>query len=78
MGLRGYGKLIIIKHDNTYLSVRAQRDLLVKKGVREQGPEMQMKPRLGRVGLHFESGAWANRSIRLNICAGWLRDQWLR
>jgi len=34
-GLRGYGKLIIIKHDDTYLSVYAHnRELLVKEGER--------------------------------------------
>ena len=34
-GLRGYGKLIIIKHSNTYLSVYAHnKTLLVKEGER--------------------------------------------
>ena len=32
-GLRGYGKLIIIKHNKTYLSAYAHnRDILVKEG----------------------------------------------
>ena len=32
-GLRGYGKLIIIKHNNTYLSAYAHNDkILVKEG----------------------------------------------
>ena len=58
MGLRGYGKLIIIKHDNTYLSVYAHnRDLLVKEG--EYVSKGQRIAEMGnidseRVGLHFE------------------------
>ena len=58
MGLRGYGKLIIIKHDNTYLSVYAHnRDLLVKEG--EYVGKGQKIAEMGnidseRVGLHFE------------------------
>jgi len=57
-GLRGYGKLIIIKHDNTYLSVYAHnRELLVKEGERvsrgQRIAEMgNIDPEL--VGLHFE------------------------
>jgi lipoprotein NlpD len=57
-GLRGYGKLIIIKHDGTYLSVYAHnRELLVKEG--EHVSKGQRIAEMGnldseRVGLHFE------------------------
>ncbi len=58
MGLRGYGKLIIIKHDNTYLSVYAHnRELLVKEGERvSKGQRIAEMGNLDseRVGLHFE------------------------
>jgi lipoprotein NlpD len=57
-GLRGYGKLIIIKHDATYLSVYGHnRELLVKEGERvtkgqkiaEMGSSEAQRPE-----LHFE------------------------
>ena len=57
-GLRGYGKLVIIKHDATYLSVYAHnRQLLVKEGERvtrgqqiaEMGSSDAQRPE-----LHFE------------------------
>lgn len=57
-GLRGYGKLIIIKHNNTYLSVYAHnRELLVREG--ERVTRGQKIAEMGssdsdRVGLHFE------------------------
>jgi lipoprotein NlpD len=57
-GLRGYGKLIIIKHDNTYLSVYAHnRELLVREG--ERVSKGQRIAEMGNidselVGLHFE------------------------
>jgi lipoprotein NlpD len=57
-GLRGYGKLIIIKHNSTYLSVYAHnRALLVKEGDRVSGG--QEIAEMGssdaeRVALHFE------------------------
>ncbi len=57
-GLKGYGNLIIIKHDNTYLSAYAHNnELLVAEGARvEKG---QVIARMGavdsdRVKLHFE------------------------
>jgi lipoprotein NlpD len=56
--LRGYGKLIIIKHDNTYLSVYAHnRELLVKEG--EHVSKGQRIAEMGsidseQIGLHFE------------------------
>ena len=57
-GLRGYGKLIIIKHDNTYLSVYAHnRELLVKEGERvTRGQKIAEMGSLDsdQVGLHFE------------------------
>jgi lipoprotein NlpD len=57
-GLRGYGKLIIIKHNESYLSVYAHnRELLVKEG--ERVAQGQRIAEMGstdadRVGLHFE------------------------
>jgi lipoprotein NlpD len=57
-GLRGYGKLIIIKHNSTYLSVYAHnRELLVKEG--ERVSRGQKIAEMGstdaeRVSLHFE------------------------
>jgi lipoprotein NlpD len=57
-GLRGYGKLIIIKHNNTYLSAYAHnRDILVKEG--QQVPRGQKIAEMGntdadQVKLHFE------------------------
>ena len=57
-GLRGYGKLVIIKHNNTYLSVYAHnRALLVKEG--ERVSKGQKIAEMGnsdtdRVALHFE------------------------
>jgi lipoprotein NlpD len=57
-GLRGYGKLIIIKHDDTYLSVYAHnRELLVKEGQRvAQGQKIAEMGNTDadRVALHFE------------------------
>ena len=57
-GLRGYGKLVIIKHNATYLSAYAHNDkLLVKEGqIVSKG---QMIAQMGstdadRVALHFE------------------------
>jgi lipoprotein NlpD len=57
-GLRGYGKLIIIKHNATYLSVYAHNSLLlVKEG--QMVAQGQKIAEIGdsdsdRVGLHFE------------------------
>jgi lipoprotein NlpD len=57
-GLRGYGKLIIIKHNNTYLSAYAHnRDILVKEG--QQVARGQKIAEMGstdadQVKLHFE------------------------
>jgi lipoprotein NlpD len=57
-GLRGYGKLVIIKHDDTYLSVYAHnRELLVKEGQRvAQGQKIAEMGNTDaeRVALHFE------------------------
>jgi lipoprotein NlpD len=57
-GLRGYGKLVIIKHNDTYLSVYAHnRTLLVREGDRvvagQKIAEMGSTDS-DRVGLHFE------------------------
>ena len=57
-GLRGYGKLIIVKHNNTYLSAYAHnREILVKEGqnvtrgqkIAELGDTDADRPK-----LHFE------------------------
>jgi lipoprotein NlpD len=57
-GLRGYGKLIIVKHDETFLSAYAHnRKLLVKEGNRvTRGEKIAEMGRSGsnRVKLHFE------------------------
>jgi lipoprotein NlpD len=57
-GLRGYGKLIIIKHNDAYLSAYAHnRDILVKEG--QQVSKGQKIAEMGntdtdQVKLHFE------------------------
>jgi lipoprotein NlpD len=57
-GLRGYGKLIIIKHNDAYLSAYAHnRDILVKEG--QQVVKGQKIAEMGntdadQVKLHFE------------------------
>ena len=57
-GLRGYGKLIIIKHNNTFLSAYAHnREILVKEG--QQVTRGQKIAEMGdsdadQVMLHFE------------------------
>ena len=57
-GLRGYGKLIIIKHNNTYLSAYAHnREILVKEGqqvTRGQKIAEMGKTDADQVKLHFE------------------------
>ena len=57
-GLRGYGRLVIIKHDATYLSAYAHnRNILVKEG--QSVTQGQKIAEMGdtdanRVKLHFE------------------------
>jgi len=57
-GLLGYGRLIIIKHDDTYLSAYAHnKELLVKEGVRVSvGQKIALMGQTsnGRTLLHFE------------------------
>lgn len=57
-GIRGYGKLIIIKHNNSYLSAYAfNRRILVKDGSRVRAGQMiaeMGRDDSGRVKLHFE------------------------
>ena len=57
-GLRGYGKLIIIKHNNTFLSAYAHNDkVLVKEGqnvTRGQKIAEMGKTDADQVKLHFE------------------------
>jgi len=71
-GLIGYGKLIIVKHNDTYLSAYGHNaSLLVKEGdsvkkgqrIATMGEGPGRKPR-----LHFESGAMASRLTRDSIC----------
>ena len=57
-GLRGYGKLVIIKHNNTFLSAYAHnRDIVVKEG--QQVKRGEKIAEMGstdadQVKLHFE------------------------
>ena len=57
-GLRGYGKLVIIKHNNTFLSAYAHnRDITVKEG--QQVKRGEKIAEMGstdadQVKLHFE------------------------
>ena len=57
-GLRGYGKLVIIKHNATYLTAYAHnRDILVKEGqnvTRGQKIAEMGNTDADRVKLHFE------------------------
>ncbi|MFZ5524389.1 MAG: peptidoglycan DD-metalloendopeptidase family protein [Pseudomonadota bacterium] len=57
-GLRGYGKLVIIKHNKTYLSAYAHNDkVLVKEGesvIRGQKIAAMGKTDTDQVKLHFE------------------------
>ena len=57
-GLRGYGKLIIVKHDEVYLSAYAHNSkLLVEDGQRvSKGQQIALMGDTGtdRVKLHFE------------------------
>jgi lipoprotein NlpD len=58
MGIRGFGKLIVIKHNNTFLSVYGHNgELLVKEG--QNVAKGQKIAEMGstdtdRVKLHFE------------------------
>ena len=57
-GLRGYGKLIIIKHNNTYLSAYAHNDQVIVK----EGQSVSKGQKIAEMGntdseqviLHFE------------------------
>lgn len=57
-GLRGYGKLIIIKHDATYLTAYAHNDKLLVKENQQVAQGQQIaemgKTHTSRVMLHFE------------------------
>lgn len=66
-GLRGYGKLVILKHNNTYLSAYAHnQSILVKEGqnvTRGQKIAEMGNSDADQVKLHFEvEGVRANRS----------------
>jgi lipoprotein NlpD len=57
-GLRGYGKLVIVKHNNTYLSAYAHNDAILVK----EGQTVTRGQKIGEIGntgteqtkLHFE------------------------
>ena len=57
-GLRGYGNLVIVKHNETYLSVYAHnQSVMVKEGdmvKRSQKIAEMGDTGAARVGLHFE------------------------
>jgi lipoprotein NlpD len=71
MGLRGYGKLVIIKHDATYLSAYAHnRTILVKEGqsVRQGQKIAEMGDTdADKVKLHFEVRRQGNPVDPLNF-----------
>jgi len=67
-----YGKLVIIKHNQTYLSAYAHNsNLLVKEGqnvARARKSPKSAPPTPPRRSFISRSGAWANRSTRSNSC----------
>ena len=71
-GLRGYGNLVILKHNNTYLTAYAHnQSLLVKEDQaikRGQKIAEMGNSDADQVKLHFESVAKVNPSTQLNIC----------
>ena len=75
-GLRGYGKLIIIKHNETYLSAYAHnRDILVKEGQQvARGPEDrrdgQHRRRPGEAALRDPPAGQADGSAAIPAAAG--------
>jgi lipoprotein NlpD len=68
-GLRGYGKLVIVKHNNTYLTAYAHnQNVLVKEGqsvVKGQKIAEMGNTDADQVKLHFEIRRRASRSIPL-------------
>jgi hypothetical protein len=66
-GLRGYGKLVIVKHNNTYLTAYAHnQNVLVKEGQRSARGRRSPKwaiPTLIRSSCTSRSGVRASRSI---------------
>jgi lipoprotein NlpD len=61
-GLIGYGKLVIIRHDDTYLSAYGHnRRLLVKEGQRVEAGQP-----IGEMGQHPKSGSILHFEIRRN------------
>jgi lipoprotein NlpD len=71
-GLRGYGNLIILKHNNTFLTAYAHNQLLLVKedqAVRKGQKIAEMgSTDADRVKLHFEIRARASRSTRRATC----------
>ncbi len=53
-GLRGYGNLIIIKHNSTYLSAYAHNSVVLVKEGQLVNAGQEIAEMGGKVGLHFE------------------------
>jgi murein DD-endopeptidase MepM/ murein hydrolase activator NlpD len=71
-GLRGYGNLVIVKHNATYLTAYAHNQTLLVKDeqvVRRGQKIAEMgSSDAERVQLHFEIRRWACPSIRCGCC----------
>jgi lipoprotein NlpD len=61
-GLRGYGKLIIIKHNKTYLSAYAHNDTILVA----EGQNIKAGKKIGRMGSSGKGGARLHFEIRKN------------
>jgi lipoprotein NlpD len=61
-GLRGYGKLIIIKHNKTYLSAYAHNDTILVA----EGQSIKAGKKIGRMGSSGKGGARLHFEIRKN------------
>jgi lipoprotein NlpD len=61
-GLRGYGKLIIIKHNKTYLSAYAHNDSILVV----EGQNIKAGKKIGRMGISGKGSATLHFEIRKN------------
>ena len=61
-GLRGYGKLIIIKHNKTYLSAYAHNDSILVA----EGQSIKAGKKIGKMGSSGKGGARLHFEIRKN------------
>jgi len=61
-GLRGYGKLIIIKHNKTYLSAYAHNETILVA----EGQNIKAGKKIGRMGSSGKGGARLHFEIRKN------------